>query len=91
MPTKPRMSNMELYERGMGAELPKDPMAPTDNRINKRTWINTTEVSQLRYGPVVTYCMVYHYTKRATLARLLANKGLVIYVVYLNRYFLISP
>lgn len=43
MPTKPRMSNMELYERGMGAELPKDPMAPTDNRINKRTWINTTE------------------------------------------------
>jgi len=31
--------------------------------------------------------MVYHYTKRATLARLLANKGPAIYVVYLNRYF----
>ena len=32
-------------------------------------------MSQLCYGPVVTYCMVYHYTKRATLARLLANEG----------------
>jgi len=29
--------------------------------------------------------MVYHYTKRAMLARLLANKGLAIYVVHLNR------
>jgi len=38
-------------------------------------------VSQLYYGPVVTYCMVYHYTKRAILARLLANEGLVIYIV----------
>ena len=46
-------------------------------------------VSQLYYRPVVTYCMVYHYTKRATLARLLANKGLAIYVVLLNRYFVI--
>jgi len=35
--------------------------------------------------------MVYHYTKRATLARLLANEGLAIYVVYLNRYFVIPP
>ena len=34
--------------------------------------------------------MVYHYTKRATLARLLANKGPAIYVVHLNRYFVIS-
>jgi len=48
-------------------------------------------VSQLCHGPVVTYCMVYHYTKRATLARLLANKGPAIYVVYLNRYFVIPP
>ena len=48
-------------------------------------------VSQLCYGPVVTYCMVYHYTKRVMLARLLANKGLAIYVVYLNRYFVIPP
>ena len=47
-------------------------------------------LSQLCYGPVVTYCMVYHYTKRAVLARLLANKGLAIYVVHLNRYFVIS-
>ena len=46
-------------------------------------------ISQLCYGPVVTYCMVYYYTKRAILARLLANKGLAIYVV--NRYFVISP
>jgi len=38
-------------------------------------------VSQLYYRPVVIYCMVYHYTKRATLARLLANEGLAIYVV----------
>jgi len=41
----------------------------------------------LCHGPVVTYCMVYHYTKRATLARLLANEGPAIYVVHLNRYF----
>jgi len=39
-------------------------------------------VSQLYYGPVVTNCIVYHYTKRATLARLLANEGLAIYVVF---------
>jgi len=49
----------------------------------------TKEVSQLCYGLVVTYCIVYHYTKRATLARLLANEGPAIYVVYLNRYFVI--
>jgi len=48
-------------------------------------------MSQLCHGPVVTYCMVYHYTKRATLARLLANKGPAIYVVHLNRYFVIPP
>ena len=29
--------------------------------------------------------------QRAMLARLLANKGLAIYVVYLNRYFVIPP
>ena len=34
--------------------------------------------------------MVYYYTKRATLARLLANEGPAIYVVHLNRYFVIS-
>ena len=38
-------------------------------------------ISQLYYEPVVIYCMVYHYTKRAILARLLANKGPAIYVV----------
>ena len=48
-------------------------------------------LSQLCYRLVVIYCMVYHYTKKATLARLLANKGLAIYVVHLNRYFVISP
>jgi len=30
--------------------------------------------------------MVYHYTKRVMLARLLANKGPAIYIVHLNRY-----
>jgi len=50
-----------------------------------------TIVSQLCYGPVVTYYMVYHYTKRAMLARLLANEGPAIYVVHLNRYFVIPP
>jgi len=33
--------------------------------------------------------MVYHYTKRVMLARLLANEGPAIYVVHLNRYFVI--
>jgi len=46
-------------------------------------------LSQLYYGPVVTYYMVYYYTKRVTLVRLLANKGPAIYVVHLNRYFVI--
>jgi len=35
--------------------------------------------------------IVYYYTERATLARLLANEGLATYIVYLNRYFVISP
>jgi len=39
-------------------------------------------LSQLCYGPVVTYCMVYHSTKRVTLARLLANESPAIYVVH---------
>jgi len=38
-------------------------------------------MSQLHYGQVVTYCIVYHYTKRAMVVRLLANKGSAIYVV----------
>ena len=38
-------------------------------------------VLQLHYGPVVTYCIVYHYTKRVMLARLLANEGPAIYIV----------
>ena len=32
-------------------------------------------------GPVAVFCMVYHYTKRATLTRLLGNMGPAIYVV----------
>jgi len=39
-------------------------------------------LSQLYYGPVVTYYMVYYYTKRTTLARLLANEGSAIYIVF---------
>ena len=41
-----------------------------------------SNMSQLCYGPVVIYCIVYHYTKRVMLARLLANKGPAIYVVH---------
>ena len=40
-------------------------------------------------GPVAVFCMVYHYTKRATLTRLLGNVGPAIYVVLLNKYFVI--
>jgi len=32
-------------------------------------------------GPVAVFCMVYHYTKRAMLTRLLGNVGPAIYVV----------
>ena len=53
--------------------------------------IFVVQLSQLHYGPVITYCMVYYYTKRAMLARLLANKSPAIYVVHLNRYFVIPP
>ena len=41
-----------------------------------------TGLSQLCYGLVVTYCMVYHSTKRVTLARLLANESPAIYAVH---------
>jgi len=44
-------------------------------------------LSQLCHGPVVIYCMVYHYTKRAALARLLANEGPAIYVVHFEQVF----
>ena len=41
-------------------------------------------------GPVAVFCMVYHYTKRAILTRLLGNMGPAIYVVlFLNKYFVI--
>ena len=49
--------------------------------LSRAAYAKAIVVSQLYYGPVVTYCMVYHYTKRATLARLLANEGPAIYVV----------
>ena len=61
------------------------------NRLCSSLPTSQSMLSQLCYGPVVTYCMVYHYTKRATLARLLTNKGPAIYVVHLNRYFVIPP
>jgi len=50
-------------------------------QMKERRLEKLTKLSQLYYGPVVTYCMVYYYTKRATLARLLANEGPAIYVV----------
>jgi len=42
-------------------------------------------------GLVAVFCMVYHYTKKAMLTRLLGNMGPAIYVVYLNKYFVILP
>jgi len=39
--------------------------------------------------PVAVFCMVYHYTKRATSTRLLGNMGPAIYIVLLNKYFVI--
>jgi len=50
-------------------------------QMKERRLEKLTKLSQLYYRPVVTYCMVYYYTKRATLARLLANEGPAIYVV----------
>jgi len=47
-----------------------------------RERIEILAVLQLYYGLVVIYYMVYHYTKRVILARLLANQGPAIYVVY---------
>ena len=54
--------------------------------------------SRVRYGPVTVvpgpvavFCMVYYYTKRAKLTRLLGNVGPAIYVVLLNKYFVILP
>ena len=62
-----------------------------ENAESLWNYLRDKYVSQLCYGPVVTYCMVYHYTKRTMLARLLANEGPAIYVVHLNRYFVIPP
>jgi len=67
------------------------PVAFYSKSLSPVEWNYEIHVSQLCHGPVVTYCMVYHYTKRATLARLLTNEGLAIYVVHLNRYFVIPP
>ena len=57
------------------------PVFNVDGSPNEVGEISEVVVSQLYYGLVVTYCMVYYYTKRATLARLLANEGPAIYVV----------
>jgi len=62
-----------------------------NSRLTTKAWEERIPLSQLCHGPIVTYCMVYHYTKRVTLARLLANEGPAIYVVHLNRYFVIPP
>ena len=40
-------------------------------------------------GPVAVFCIVYHYTKRTTSTRLLDNVGPAIYIVLLNKYFVI--
>jgi len=38
-------------------------------------------------GPVVVFYMVYHYTKRVTLTRLLGNMGPAIYIVLFEQVF----
>jgi len=43
MPTKSRTHNLEPHEKWMETNLPKDSMAITDNRTNKRTRINKTK------------------------------------------------
>jgi len=53
-------------------------------------WLDTLIVTVVP-EPVAVFCMVYHYTKRTTLTRLLGNVGLAIYVVLLNKYFVILP
>ena len=54
-----------------------------EQMLVKKEWLEArATLSQLCYGPVVTYCMVYHSTKRATLVRLLANEGPAIYAVH---------
>ena len=51
------------------------------NEYKVRDLVMLSTMLQLHYEQVVTYCMVYHYTKRMKLARLLANEGPAIYVV----------
>jgi len=83
------MQMVKLKEITIGLRYYSTMSDCTHKRQGRRE--HTVILSQLCYGPVVTYCMVYHYTKRVTLARLLANKGPAIYVVHLNRYFVIPP
>ena len=76
-----------IIDRGVqfAAEMIKElnQMLGIDTKLSTAYHLQTDSqmVSQLYYRPVVTYCMVYHYTKRATLVRLLANEGPAIYVV----------
>ena len=69
---------------------------PEEEGVSERVWERKGAVCE-EVGchscarPVAVFCMVYHYTKRATLTRLLGNVGPAIYVVLLNKYFVILP
>ena len=78
---KHKLYYMNHYQANQ--EIPEDDVYDYDLWDLNRILV----VSQLCHGPVVTYCMVYHYTKRATLARLLANEGPAIYVIHFEQVF----
>jgi len=61
--------------------------------ISRTTFVVTSSTAAVTVvlGPVAVFCMVYHYTKRVTLTKLLGNVGPAIYVVLLNKYFVILP
>ena len=95
--SEPSVSLLSFYRNRDTLNVPKPssgmnttPKFFTESRGTDNSRLNKL-LSQLYHEPVVIYCMVYHYTKRAMLARLLANEGPAIYVVHLNRYFVIPP
>ena len=74
-------SSTKLESQGLSTNLMGLGLTGTARSRSKLSVIDM-RLSQLCYGPVVTYCMVYHSTKRAMLARLLANESPAIYAVH---------
>ena len=85
------IANIHSSSKPINPNVENTKARPHDTALSIQRGHPPSHMSQLCHGPVVTYYMVYHYTKRATLARLLANEGPAIYVVHLNRYFVIPP